>query len=237
MPSVRPPFLRSSCSTVASVSSTAPEVRCEDLVIQYHGWNDPPISPLNSTQYYDRVVKAMGGPAKSRCQLSAVYGARIVALRLALGIPVRAWSGRRKRLQHGETEERRRTEAVRRAGEAGPWPAFNDRAKAPIASPMRNSFVACDRAFARSWGAKRPHRRVERLETSHATPMPSVRPPLLRSSCSTVASVSSIARKMSASNVTPVRRLPGNCAGRPTRSATSDRAARSSPAAGPLLRP
>ena len=30
-------------------------------MIQYHGWNDPQISPLNSTQYYDRVVKAMGG--------------------------------------------------------------------------------------------------------------------------------------------------------------------------------
>jgi feruloyl esterase len=30
-------------------------------LIQYHGWNDPQISPLNSTQYYDQVVKAMGG--------------------------------------------------------------------------------------------------------------------------------------------------------------------------------
>ena len=30
-------------------------------IIQYHGWNDPQISPLNSTQYYDRVVAAMGG--------------------------------------------------------------------------------------------------------------------------------------------------------------------------------
>ena len=30
-------------------------------LIQYHGWNDPQISPLNSTQYYESVVKAMGG--------------------------------------------------------------------------------------------------------------------------------------------------------------------------------
>jgi feruloyl esterase len=33
-------------------------------VIQYHGWNDPQISPLNSTQYYDSVVKAMGGAGR-----------------------------------------------------------------------------------------------------------------------------------------------------------------------------
>ncbi len=30
-------------------------------LISYHGWNDPQISPLNTTLYYDRVVKAMGG--------------------------------------------------------------------------------------------------------------------------------------------------------------------------------
>jgi feruloyl esterase len=30
-------------------------------LIHYHGWNDPQISPLNSTQYWDRLVKAMGG--------------------------------------------------------------------------------------------------------------------------------------------------------------------------------
>ena len=30
-------------------------------LIQYHGWNDPQISPLNSTQYWERVVSAMGG--------------------------------------------------------------------------------------------------------------------------------------------------------------------------------
>ena len=33
-------------------------------IIQYHGWNDPQISPLNSTQYYDSVVKTMGGAGR-----------------------------------------------------------------------------------------------------------------------------------------------------------------------------
>ena len=32
-------------------------------LLQYHGWSDPQISPLNSTQYYRRVVGAMGGVA------------------------------------------------------------------------------------------------------------------------------------------------------------------------------
>lgn len=32
-------------------------------MLQYHGWSDPQISPFNSTQYYDRVVQAMGAPA------------------------------------------------------------------------------------------------------------------------------------------------------------------------------
>lgn len=30
-------------------------------LIQYHGWSDPQISPLNSTQYYSRVLGAIGG--------------------------------------------------------------------------------------------------------------------------------------------------------------------------------
>ena len=30
-------------------------------LIQYHGWSDPQISPANSTQYYQRVVDALGG--------------------------------------------------------------------------------------------------------------------------------------------------------------------------------
>jgi feruloyl esterase len=29
-------------------------------LIQYHGWSDPQISPFNSTQYYTRVVEALG---------------------------------------------------------------------------------------------------------------------------------------------------------------------------------
>jgi feruloyl esterase len=35
-------------------------------LIQYHGWSDPQISPLNSTQYYTRVVDALGGPGTIR---------------------------------------------------------------------------------------------------------------------------------------------------------------------------
>jgi feruloyl esterase len=30
-------------------------------LIQYHGWSDPQISPGNSTQYYGRVLDALGG--------------------------------------------------------------------------------------------------------------------------------------------------------------------------------
>src|SRR5262249_45086505 len=33
-------------------------------LIQYHGWSDPQISPLNSTQYYARVVEKLGGASK-----------------------------------------------------------------------------------------------------------------------------------------------------------------------------
>jgi feruloyl esterase len=33
-------------------------------LLSYHGWNDPQISPLNATLYYDSVVKAMGGPGR-----------------------------------------------------------------------------------------------------------------------------------------------------------------------------
>ena len=32
-------------------------------VIHYHGWSDPQISPLSSTQYYSRVAEALGGGA------------------------------------------------------------------------------------------------------------------------------------------------------------------------------
>jgi feruloyl esterase len=32
-------------------------------LIQYHGWADPQIVAANSTEYYDRVLKAMGGAA------------------------------------------------------------------------------------------------------------------------------------------------------------------------------
>jgi feruloyl esterase len=33
-------------------------------LIQYHGWSDPQISPGNSTQYYQRVLNALGGPSR-----------------------------------------------------------------------------------------------------------------------------------------------------------------------------
>jgi feruloyl esterase len=33
-------------------------------LISYHGWSDPQIAPANTTQYYDRVVKALGGRNK-----------------------------------------------------------------------------------------------------------------------------------------------------------------------------
>ncbi|HEV3215557.1 MAG TPA: tannase/feruloyl esterase family alpha/beta hydrolase [Vicinamibacterales bacterium] len=33
-------------------------------LLQYHGWSDPQISPLNSTAYYDRVVATLGSASK-----------------------------------------------------------------------------------------------------------------------------------------------------------------------------
>jgi feruloyl esterase len=33
-------------------------------LIQYHGWSDPQISPLNSTQYYTRALEVLGGTDK-----------------------------------------------------------------------------------------------------------------------------------------------------------------------------
>jgi feruloyl esterase len=33
-------------------------------LIQYHGWNDPQISPATTTEYYDRVVQLLGGRAR-----------------------------------------------------------------------------------------------------------------------------------------------------------------------------
>ena len=35
-------------------------------LIQYHGWSDPQISPGNSTQYYTRVLEALGGADRIR---------------------------------------------------------------------------------------------------------------------------------------------------------------------------
>lgn len=33
-------------------------------LLQYHGWSDPQIAPGNSTQYYSRVLEALGGAAR-----------------------------------------------------------------------------------------------------------------------------------------------------------------------------
>ena len=35
-------------------------------LLQYHGWSDPSISPLNSINYYNSVLDFMGGPANVR---------------------------------------------------------------------------------------------------------------------------------------------------------------------------
>jgi feruloyl esterase len=34
-------------------------------LLMYHGWSDPGISPFNTVQYYDNVVKTMGGTSKT----------------------------------------------------------------------------------------------------------------------------------------------------------------------------
>jgi feruloyl esterase len=43
-----------------------PFIRGGGRLIQYHGWSDPQISPLNSTQYYTRVIDALGGADQVR---------------------------------------------------------------------------------------------------------------------------------------------------------------------------
>ena len=50
-------------------------------LIQYHGWNDPQISPGNSVQYYKRVADANGGVGEGAGVASAVHGSRHGALR------------------------------------------------------------------------------------------------------------------------------------------------------------
>ena len=41
-----------------------PFIESGGKLIQYHGWSDPQISPGNSTQYYSRVLDALGGRSK-----------------------------------------------------------------------------------------------------------------------------------------------------------------------------
>lgn len=47
-----------------TINALDPDLRrflARGKLIQYHGWNDPQISPFNSTQYYQRVAGALGG--------------------------------------------------------------------------------------------------------------------------------------------------------------------------------
>ena len=43
-------------------------------LIHYHGWSDPQISPGNSTQYYSRVLEALGGKVRDSYRLFMVPG-------------------------------------------------------------------------------------------------------------------------------------------------------------------
>jgi feruloyl esterase len=42
-------------------------------LIHYHGWNDPDITPLNSVNYYESVVKAQGSDAHALANTQAFY--------------------------------------------------------------------------------------------------------------------------------------------------------------------
>jgi feruloyl esterase len=51
------------------LSATNPDLRPfvshGGKLIQYHGWTDQQVQPLNSVNYYNSAVKALGGPAKA----------------------------------------------------------------------------------------------------------------------------------------------------------------------------
>ena len=87
-------------------------------LLQYHGWSDPQITPLASTQYYDRVVAAQGGAGKARRFLPFVHGAR-----------------------HGALPRRRRARRLRRSGALEPWVEQGKAPDAIIASHSRDGKV------------------------------------------------------------------------------------------------
>jgi len=62
-------FPRAEKAIAGSMDATNPNlkpfVEHGGKLIMYHGWNDPGIPPMNSVQYYQKVSKELGGPAKS----------------------------------------------------------------------------------------------------------------------------------------------------------------------------
>ncbi len=71
-------------------------------LIQYHGWSDPQISPVNSVQYYERVLADVRRGGRGAERLSSFHGAGDGPLR------------RRRRAEHVRRPHRAR--AVGRAG-------------------------------------------------------------------------------------------------------------------------
>jgi len=54
-------------------------------LLQYHGWNDPGISPFNSIDYYNSVLKFMGGVDKVVGSYRLLHGSWNGSLRVRRG--------------------------------------------------------------------------------------------------------------------------------------------------------